>query len=185
MNLAQPVHEHRRNTNDPDEFNKGKANMPPKYKILLCLSILVVFLILYRFNGEEKKLTSKMKYSHVSKAKKSKIPANFADNNNMVAAILVMPKSYLPALAQFSNSAMAKNITILRAELESKDGQMTAVYKKDGKRGGRKITQANNTPSKTKGREPTLAKTPKREKQVLAAGFIYFLANLHKSAIFR
>ena len=185
MNLAQPVHEHRRNTNDPDEFNKGKANMPPKYKILLCLSILVVFLILYRFNGEEKKLTSKMKYSHVSKAKKSKIPANFADNNNMVAAILVMPKYYLPALAQFSNSAMAKNITILRAELESKDGQMTAVYKKDGKRGGRKITQANKTPSKTKGREPTLAKTPKREKQVLAAGFIYFLANLHKSAIFR
>jgi len=69
------------------------------------------------------------------------------------------------------------------AQLESKDGQMTAVYKKNEKRRGRKITQANNAPSKTG--DTILEKTLEREKQVLAAGFMYFLASMHKSAIFR
>jgi hypothetical protein len=61
------------------------------------------------------------------------VPPDLAESENTVAAILIMPKSYLPSLEQFSNSVMAKNITILRAQLESKDGQITAVYKKKEK----------------------------------------------------
>jgi hypothetical protein len=157
--------------------------MLKKYKILLCLSIPAVFLIFYSFNDGETKLTLKMKHSHVPKAKKSKVPVNLADNDNMVAAILIMPKSYLPALEQFSNSVIAKNITILRAQLEYKDGQMTAVYKKSEKRRGRKITPANNAPGKID--DTILEKTPEREKQILALGFMYFLATIQRRTLLR
>jgi len=157
--------------------------MQKKYKILLCLSIPAVFLIFYSFNDGETKLTSKMKHYHVSKAKKSKVPVNLADNDNMVAAILIMPKSYLPALEQFSNSVMGKNITILRAQLESKDGQMTAVYKKNEKRHDRKITPANSAPGRID--DTILEKAPQREKQILALGFMYFLATIQRKTLLR
>jgi hypothetical protein len=48
----------------------------------------------------------------------------------MVAAIVIMPKSYLPALKRFSQSKMARNIKILRARIELQDGNMTAVHSK-------------------------------------------------------
>ena len=157
--------------------------MPKKYKIVLCLSIPVVFLIFYSFNVGKTKLTSKMKHSHVSKVKKSKVPLNLADNDNMVAAILIMPKSYLPALEQFSNSVMAKNITILRAQLESKDGQMTAVYKKNGERHGRTITPVNSVANKLT--EAILEKKPEKEKLVLVTGFLYCLASIQRKTLLR
>jgi hypothetical protein len=157
--------------------------MPKKHKTLLCLSIPAVFLIFYFFNDGETRLTSKMKASHASKANKRKMPVNLTDNDNMVAAILIMPKSYLPALQQFSNSAMAKDIIILRAKLESKDGQMTAVYRTKEKRPGRKITPADNTPSKTN--DTVLEQTPERKKRILAAGLVYFLAIMHKRRLLR
>ena len=157
--------------------------MPKKYKILLCLSIPAVFLIFYSFNDGETKLTLKMKHSHVLKAKKNKVPVNLTDNDNMVAAILIMPKSYLPALEQFSNSVMAKNITILRAQLESKDDQMTVVYKKNKKQHGRKITPANNETSKIN--DTILEKPSEREKQILTVGFLYLLASIHRRTLLR
>jgi hypothetical protein len=157
--------------------------MPKKYKIVLCLSIPVVFLIFYSFNVGKTKLTSKMKHSHVSKVKKSKVPLNLADNDNMVAAILIMPKSYLPALEQFSNSVMAKNITILRAQLESKDGQMTAVYKNNEERRGRTITPVDSVANKLT--EAILEKKLEKEKLVLVTGFLYCLASIQRKTLLR
>ena len=161
----------------------GQVKMKKKYKILLCLSIPAVFLIFCSLIDGETKLTLKMKDSHVSKAKKSKIPLNLADNDNMAAAIIIMPKSYLPALEQFSKSVMSKNITILRAHLESNDGQLTAVSIKNEKRPNREIAPAKTTPRHIN--DTNLEKTPEREKQILAAGFMYFLASIQKSRILR
>ena len=157
--------------------------MPKKYKIVLCLSIPVVFLIFYSFRVGKTKLTSTMKHSHVSKVKKSKVPLNLVDNDNMVAAILIMPKSYLPALEQFSNSVMAKNITVLRAQLESKDGQMTAVYNKNEERRGRTITPVDSVSNKFN--EALLEKKPEKEKLVLVTGFLYCLASIQRKTLFR
>ena len=155
--------------------------MSPKYKILLCLSIPAALLIFYSFNSGETRPNLKMKHFHVSKAQKGKTPVNPAENENMVAAILIMPKSYLPALRQFSNSAMAKNITILPAQLESKDGQTTAVYKKNEKGRGRKIQPANTNPGSSD--DTNLEVLSEREKRIFMAGMLYFLANLHKNKI--
>ncbi len=157
--------------------------MKKKYKILLCLSIPAVFLIFCGHYVRETRLNSKLKHSHVSETKKNKVPLNLADNDNMVAAILIMPKSYLPALEQFANSAMAKNITILRARLESKDGRMTAVYNKKEKRRADKIPPVNSAPSKIN--DTILERTPEKDKQVLTAGFLFILASVRQRAILR
>ncbi len=155
--------------------------MPKKYKIFLCLSIGTIFLILYSFNDGETKLTSKTNHLPVSKARKSPRPVNLADNEDMVAAILIMPKSYLPALKQFSNSRMAKDITILLAQIELKDGQMTAVHHQKKKQPARKITPVNNPSNKPD--EAILGKPTERERQIFTTGFMYFLASIHKGAI--
>lgn len=155
--------------------------MSKKYRILLCLCIPSILLIIYSLNAGETKPTSKTKHSHVASATKSKVPPDLAESENTVAAILIMPKSYLPSLEQFSNSVMAKNITILRAQLESKDGQITAVYKKKEKRHGRNITPADGVPGKIN--DTILQKPPGTKNQIAMAGFIYFLASMQKSAI--
>lgn len=158
--------------------------MKKKYKILLSLSIPAVFLIFCGHYVRETRLNSKLKHSHVSETKKNKVPLNLADNDNMVAAILIMPKSYLPALEQFANSAMAKNIAILRARLESKDGRMTAVYNKKEKRRADKIPPVNNSaPSRIN--DTILERTPEKDKQVLTAGFLFILASVRQRAILR
>jgi hypothetical protein len=157
--------------------------MKKKYKILLCLSIPAVFLIFCGHYVRETRLNSKLKHPHVSETKKNKVPLNLADKDNMVAAILIMPKSYLPALEQFANSAMAKNITILRARLESKDGRMTAVYNKKENRHADKIPPVNSAPSRIN--DTILKRTPERDKQILTAGFLFILASVRQRAILR
>ena len=159
--------------------------MPKKYKLLLCLSIAAILLILYSTNTRPTLLSSKINPLPVKKmkARKSADLANLANNEEMVATILVMPKSYLPALMQFSKSKMAKEMTFLEAQIEIKDGQVTAIHSKKKKQPGRKtLTAANpsNKPDKTK-----LEQTPDIKKQVLSAGLLIFLASIHKGRLFR
>ena len=68
------------------------------------LSIPAVFMIFYAFNDGETNLNVSPKHSQVPKAQKGKITVNPANDDNLAAAILIIPKSYLPALKQFSNS---------------------------------------------------------------------------------
>lgn len=156
--------------------------MPKKYK-LICLGISAIFLIWYGLNDEETTLSTKIDQLPVVKARKKSEPANLAENDDMVAAILIMPKAYLPALEKFSNSTMAKDMMILRAQIEYKDGQMTAIYNKKEKHPQNKTTPVNRL--STKQNEVISEKLPEIEKQVLAAGFICFLAGIHKKKILR
>jgi len=48
---------------------------------------------------------------------------------DLAYAIVVMPKSYLPALKRFSRSIMARDLKILPAKIEWKEGQLMAMPK--------------------------------------------------------
>jgi hypothetical protein len=161
--------------------------MPKKYKLLLCAGISAIFLISYGFKGGETTQPAKTGSLPVTKARQRPALANIAEKDDMVAAILIMPKSYLPALEKFSNSAMAKDMTILKAKLEFKDGQMTAVSYKKEKQRRTGITSKARMTSKdrpaAKHDQALLKNSPKIEKQMLATGFVYFLASIHKGAI--
>ena len=158
--------------------------MQKKYKILVVLSIAAVFLTWYGFDYGETQLITKSKQSPVKKKLKPIVAEKLADNDDMVAAILIMPKSYLPALKRFSQSAMGRNIKILRAQLEVIDGKMTAVrYDKRVKQQGRKIEPANNPANKTTDLISKLP--PDKENKILSTGFLYLLASIQNNRFSR
>ena len=158
--------------------------MSIKYKILICCGILAVFLGVYGFGDGEIRPTSKRNPSPAKKERQAVALEKQANNEDMVAAILIMPKSYLPALKRFSQSAMARNIEILRAELEVKDGQMTAVRQHNRlKHRNRKIEQANTPAHKSPG--AISKRSPSQEMQTVSSGFLYLLAGFQKHRFIR
>ena len=153
------------------------------YTLISCLSIAAVFLVLPDFKEGETKLLMQNNHSPVSRERKPIVSTKPASEDNMVAAILIMPRYYLPALKRFSQSKMAKNIKILQAQLELKNGEMTAIHKTHNEiKRDRVIMPDNSDPNKTK--EAKLERRSKKEKQILAAGILYLMANAHKSRLY-
>ena len=93
--------------------------MPKKYLVFACLSIVAIFLFVYGFNYGNTNQIAKVKQSPESKMRKKEKLVQLAKDDDMVAAIVIMPKSYLPALKRFSQSKMARNIKILGAQKRS------------------------------------------------------------------
>lgn len=154
--------------------------MPKKYMIIACLSIAVVFVFLYGFNyGDADQIISAKPSSDTKVRQKAKL-AQLSKSDDMVGAIVIMPKSYLPALKRFSQSKMAKNITILRAQIEVQDGIMTAVHqngvKKQRVAGNPPLVDAPEKFEDTRPDEPTPI-----DKPILATGILYLLASAHKA----
>ena len=158
--------------------------MTKKYIVIACLSIAAIFLFLYGFNYGETNQIVRIKHSSDSEVRKKAKLAQLTKKDDMVAAILIMPKSYLPALKRFSQSKMAKNITILRAQLEMQDDKMTAVHQNNFKK---QHTYENPTAINTseKVNDISAEKPMQGEKPILATGFLYLLASAQKASILR
>jgi hypothetical protein len=159
--------------------------MSTKYKILISSGILAVFLGVYGFGNGDIRPTSKRTHSAVKKEHKTAALEKQANNEDMVAAILIMPKSYLPALKRFSQSAMARNIKILRAELELKNGQMIAVRQHNRpKHRNPEIEQQTNLPAHELA-EAISKRSPNRETQMVSSGFLYLMAGFQRHRFVR
>ena len=154
------------------------------YKILICFSVLAAFFGFYAFNYGETRLTSKGSPSPVKKERKTIGIEKQAKNEDMVTAILIMPKSYLPALKRFSQSAMARDIKILQAQLEVKDGKMMAVRLDNRVKQRDRRIEPINSPD-TKSTEQFAESPPGTENQILSSGFLYLLASLQKNRFIR
>lgn len=155
--------------------------MSKKYKLLICVAIGAIFLMSFGFNEGDIGQSTKFEQFPVKKARNISEPSNLAENEDMVAAILIMPKSYLPALENFSNSKMAKDMIVLRAQIEFKDGRMTAVSNRKEKREVTRISPGDDPASKLD--HAIFKNTSKLEKQIFATGIIYFLASIHKGRL--
>ena len=158
--------------------------MSRKYKVFICIGIMAALFGFYGFKIGETRQTWIPDPAPAKKQHKTVQVERQAKNNDMVAAILIMPKSYLPALKRFSQSPMARNVKILRADLEIKDGRMTAVRqdKRSKKQELQKVAagQSENAP-------PLAVSNlqPNREKQIVSAGFLYLLAGISKHRFVR
>ena len=156
--------------------------MPIKYKALIGVSVLAVFFGFTGFHDGETRLTLKPNPSPAKKGPQTITVETSVKNEDMAAAIIIMPKSYLPALKRFSQSPMARNLTIYRAQLEEKDGQLTAV-RQDGRL---KQKSRNFEPAIKPAHNPPQAVSslpPDREKQLVSAGMLYLLASTHRSGM--
>jgi len=154
--------------------------MTKKYTVIACLSMAAIFLFLYGFNYGDTNQIAKIKHSSDSKMRKKAKLAQLTKNDDMVAAIIIMPKSYLPALKRFSQSKMAKNIKILRAQVEMQGDKMTAVHQNSYKKQRpSQYSPVSNTSEEFKdirSDEPMQNETP-----MLATGFLYLLAEIQKA----
>jgi hypothetical protein len=159
--------------------------MQKKYKLIFCLSIAAGFLFFHIFNDTDENLLAENDPSPVLRKQPRVVFTTSATNDDVAAAIVIMPKSYLPALKRFSNSKMAKNIKILPAKIKLKDGEMTAVHQYDTseKKSDRRIAPTNDLTHKSIASDPE--SLPKNEKQMLATGFVYLLANMHRNKLLK
>ncbi len=158
--------------------------MKKKYAVIACLSIATIFLFLYGFDYGNTNQVARIKQSSDSKMRKKVQLAQLTKDDDMVAAIIGMPKSYLPALKRFSQSKMARNIKILRAQIEMQDGKMMAVHQDSFKKQRPSENPSLiNTSGEVKGiskNEPMQSENP-----ILATGFLYLLASAKKASILR
>ena len=158
--------------------------MSGKYKVLICIGILAVLFGFYGYKIGETRLASIPDPVPAKKQPKTVQVEKQAKSDDMVAAILIMPKSYLPALKRFSQSPMARNIKIMPAEVKIKDGKMTAVRKEEHV----KPQKRQNKPANKPVAAPSLADSHlalDREKQIVSAGFLYLLSGISKSPFVR
>jgi hypothetical protein len=157
--------------------------MPKKYAVITCLSIATMFLFLYGFHYGDTNQIAKIKHSSDSKVSKKEKLVQLTRNDDMVAAIIIMPKSYLPAMKRFSQSKMAKNIKILQAQIVMQGDKMTAVHQNNFK----KQRPSENTPVINTSEEFKDIKADKpmqNEKPILATGFLYLLASAQRARTF-
>ena len=157
--------------------------MQKKYTQIFIFSIAAVLLLFYIFDEAEEKLLAENESSPATRNHRSIVSAKPATDDDVIAAILIMPKSYLSTLKRLSHSKMAKNIKILPAQIQLRDGEMTAVPK-DAKEKilDRGIAPGNDLANKT---VAAGLSQQKKEKQRLATGFLILLANVHKSKLYR
>jgi hypothetical protein len=154
--------------------------MPKKYTAIACLGIAAIFFLLYGFNYGDTNQIAKIKHSSDSKMRKNEKLAQLTKNDDMVAAIIIMPKSYLPALKRFSQSKMARNIKILQAQVEMQGDKMTAVhqgsFKKQRPSENLSVSNTSEEFKDIRADEPMPNETP-----ILATGFLYLLASAQKA----
>ncbi len=156
--------------------------MPKKYTLIGSLIIVALFLFAYGLNYGGTNQIAKIKRSSDSKVSKKEKLTQLTKKDDVVAAIVIMPKSYLPALKQFSQSKMARNIKILRAQIEMQGDKMTAVHQSSFK----KHRLSENPPIVVNSNkfEGTTADIPiQSEKPILAGGFLYLLASIQKARL--
>ena len=157
--------------------------MLKKYILIAGLSFAAAFLVQHIFDEGRTRPVEKKTHSPISNSHQRSESTELAVDDDAVAAILIMPKSYLPVLKRFSQSKMAEHIKILRARILSEGGGITAIYETNTEeKRDRVIMSDNNMPNNMK--DAKLARRPAKEKQIIAAGILYLIANAYKNKLY-
>ena len=152
--------------------------MLKKSIIVASLSLVCVFVFLFVFDeGETRPIVT---FHHPSTAKKTHLDTKSSGPmvpENAYAAIVLIPKAYVPVLERFKHSKMGKMIKIMPAKLEWRDGTMTAVLRDNKvKRSSRKNEQKQTLPSKTQ--TSYKKRADEKRNKVLSAGLLCYLTEI-------
>ena len=155
-----------------------------KYALIFCLIVVAVLLVFYTYNEKETILAAK-NTSAPAPAKHPNIRSvGQRANDDITAAILILPKSFLPALRRFSQSRMAQGIKVLPAQIQLEEGKMIAVTENLNGNQREGLTAASDNSTK-KINESGAVSTPGKMEGIAAISLIYLLANVHKSKLYR
>ena len=104
--------------------------MQKKYKTLIGFGLIVALTFGVGFKlGQISEVLNPYSQSIKSQQVDQKLSLSLT-KSNQAAAILVMPKSYLPLLEKFKQRKLARAIKILPAHIGWDDGEMVAIPKK-------------------------------------------------------
>ena len=98
--------------------------MRRKHKTIIgfCLMVVITYTVGFQV-GQKKELLTGYAKAHTSPRIDRKIAVE-RNNPDQVAAILLMPRSYLPLLESFKQRKIARSVKILPADISWQDGQM-------------------------------------------------------------
>ena len=161
-----------RTVNPREELNQMKK------RYLILIALILVCAVAYARFGPAENFYPAGQNEFVKKSKRSaRGTVGSSDiltgqpEAELAYAIVVMPKSYLPALKRFSRSRMARELKILPAKIEWKEGQLMAVPKQAVSKAG-----DSRTPPAEKAGPGSGAVRPTEAKSVLRnAAFLLLL----------
>ncbi len=154
-----------------------------KYKTILYLSLLIAITAVLVFQLKEKNTPIIYRHPRAAEAQKHVNSMTFYEESDIYCGILLMPKSMLPTLKQFSNYDIAKKIKILPATIEWEDGQMLVVPKEEILKDiNDKIDNIRNEDGNVKN-SPHEEFTAANIKKLNPALLYFFLANASKNKI--
>jgi hypothetical protein len=155
-----------------------------KYALIFCLIVAAVLLVFYTYN-EKETIPAAKNTSAPAHAKHPNIRSvGLKANDDITAVILLLPKSFLPALRRFSQSRMAKGIKVLPAQIQLEDGKMIAVTNDLNVNQREDLTAAGDNSSKKITNSGELSRQGKKD-GIAAFSFFYLLANVYKSRLYR
>lgn len=156
--------------------------MPKKYMVLIGLNLVVLLVIFWAsYMKAEKEVVKKDTASFSRPLSDAKFFAPQA-KADMVCAILLMPKSYLPMLEKFKHRKIARQIQILPGKIDWDNGKMVVlpnqVILKDDSPQMKRITKASRE-KKNDTQKPASAES----KVLQRAAAIYFLKGVAGSKL--
>ena len=155
-----------------------------KYALIFCLIVAAVLLVFYTYNEKETILAVKNPSAPAHAKHPNNRSVGLRAHDDITAAILLLPKSFLPALRRFSQSRMAKGIKVLPAQIQLEDGKMIAVTKDLNVNQREDLTAAGDNSSKKITNSGALSTQGKKD-GIAAFSFLYLLANVYKSRLYR
>jgi hypothetical protein len=154
-----------------------------KSKMIISLSLFIAVTFFLASHLQEKKEPVVFKRPLSAKVQQNVNSMTVDETADLYCGILLMPKSMVPALEQFTQSKLAKDINILPAKIEWNNGYMTAVPQETI------LVSDNSQTDPPTGKDIQLKSwqtenfTDKENKKLNAALLYYFLANASKNQI--
>ena len=155
-----------------------------KYALISCLCIAAVLLLFHNFNEKETILAAKNTHRSASAKRPNIGPVGLRADDDIAAAILILPKSFLPVLKRFSQSTMARNIKILPAQIQIEEGKMMVVPKNQNGNQHKRLIAAGDDFSRNTTKSAS-AITPGKKEGIATFSLFYLLANAHKNRLYR
>ena len=156
--------------------------MPSKYMLIAALSFMAVLIFGAGFKlGQNHEVLKPYTQAKAEQHGKEDQPDDSIQaNTNRIAAIMIMPRSYLPLLEKFKHSKVARRIEILPALIDQQDSRLVAISQRPI-RLETDYSEANVKNSTFQNRSKPQQKTPRIAKITQGAAILCVLKYAAKS----
>jgi hypothetical protein len=156
--------------------------MPSKYMIITALGFtaVLIFGAGFKLGQSHEMLKAYDRAESEQHGGRGQRHAGMQIKTNRIAAIMVMPRSYLPLLEKFKHSKIARRVEVLPAHIDQQDGRLIAISQQPVL----SKTSYSEAPAKNRSlqtRPKSKQKTPRITKIAQGAAMLFVLKYAAKS----